>query len=277
MSGVRVYYDWFAGTLSNLLAAGIMDDVDPGLTIGWKDGKQISEKKEETPWWEPTGRNNGGKGQRRQLKQTNRELVKSLLISGPEKTIIEASKTGHEEIVNVLIEKGVDVNTKDEYGFTPLSYAALKGHEEVVDQLIENGADVNIKNDWGGTALAQAVFFGHIEIAKVLIDNGADLDVKIHGKPLVKFATKNGYEELVDYLIENGIDAENHNEAARSGAQPKNDEEVHDIRVDSRTKNWIIDTIADYNNNKTALHKKDKGQSRFKKWRSKLRKPSISI
>jgi hypothetical protein len=45
MSGVRVYYDWFAGTLSNLLAAGIMDDVDPGLTIGWKDGKQISEKK----------------------------------------------------------------------------------------------------------------------------------------------------------------------------------------------------------------------------------------
>jgi hypothetical protein len=46
MSGVRVYYDWFAGTLSNLLAAGIMDDVDPGLTIGWKDGKQITEKKE---------------------------------------------------------------------------------------------------------------------------------------------------------------------------------------------------------------------------------------
>lgn len=62
MSGVRVYYDWFAGTLSNLLAAGIMDDVDPGLTIGWKDGKQITEKKEETPWWEPTGRSNGGKG-----------------------------------------------------------------------------------------------------------------------------------------------------------------------------------------------------------------------
>ena len=46
MSGVRVYYDWFAGTLSNLLAAGIMDDVDPGLTIGWKDGKQIAEKKQ---------------------------------------------------------------------------------------------------------------------------------------------------------------------------------------------------------------------------------------
>ena len=60
-----------------------------------------------------------------------------------------------------------------------------------------------------------------MKIVKVLIDNGADLDVKIHGKPLVKFATKNGYEELVDCLIENGIDAENHNEAARSCAQPK--------------------------------------------------------
>jgi len=244
MSGVRVYYEWFAGTFSNLLAAGIMEDCDIGLTKGWKDGKKVSEKEE-------------GQYQRKRLKQNNRDLVKSLLTSGPEKTIIEASKTGHEEIVNVLIEKGVDVNTKDEYGFTPLSYAALKGHEDVVDRLIENGADVNIKNDWGGTALVQAVFFGHIDIAKVLIDNGADMDVKIHGKPLMKFATKNGYEDLVDYLIENGIEC---------NYKPIKKSEDH---VDSRTKNWIIDTIADYNNNKIA-HKKDKRESRFKKWRSKL-------
>ena len=46
MSGVRVYYEWFAGTFSNLLAAGIMEDCDIGLTKGWKDGKKVSEKEE---------------------------------------------------------------------------------------------------------------------------------------------------------------------------------------------------------------------------------------
>ena len=46
MAGFRVYYDWFAGTLSNLIAAGIMEAEDDGLTVNWKP--KTKAKKEES-------------------------------------------------------------------------------------------------------------------------------------------------------------------------------------------------------------------------------------
>ena len=165
--------------------------------------------------------------------KSNRELLKSMLTNSSEQTIIEASKSGHEEIVKVLMDNGVDVNTKDDYGFTPISYAALKGHDGIVDLLIENGAIVDVRNNWGGTALAQAVYFGHIEIAKTLIDHGADVNVNIHGSSLVKFAAKNGHDELLNHLFVNS------------------EEELED-----------------FNNNKI---KNDKPDSPFRKWRNRLR------
>ena len=44
MAGFRVYYDWFAGTASNLLAAGIMEAEDPGLTDNWGKDKEPKEE-----------------------------------------------------------------------------------------------------------------------------------------------------------------------------------------------------------------------------------------
>ena len=44
MAGFRVYYDWFAGTASNLLAAGIMEAEDPGLTDNWAKDKEPKEE-----------------------------------------------------------------------------------------------------------------------------------------------------------------------------------------------------------------------------------------
>ena len=46
MAGFRVYYDWFAGTLSNLLAAGIMEAEDDGLTTNWQKDKTKAKKEE---------------------------------------------------------------------------------------------------------------------------------------------------------------------------------------------------------------------------------------
>ena len=82
----------------------------------------------------------------------------------------------------------------------------VKGHEEVVDILVENGAEVNVRNSCGdsGLALVQAVFFGHLKIAKTLIDFGADINVNVHGESLLYYAGKKGYDELVEHLIANG-------------------------------------------------------------------------
>jgi len=43
--------------------------------------------------------------------------------------------------VKLLLEKGAELETKDEYyGRTPLSWAAENGHEAVVKLLLEKGA-----------------------------------------------------------------------------------------------------------------------------------------
>ena len=47
--------------------------------------------------------------------------------------------------------KGADVNSKDNYGNTPLHYAVLGGHTEIAELLIAEGADVNARRDDGMT------------------------------------------------------------------------------------------------------------------------------
>lgn len=44
-----------------------------------------------------------------------------------------------EELVEVLIDGGVDVEVKNFYGSTPLAKAAIRGHEGVVRVLLKKG------------------------------------------------------------------------------------------------------------------------------------------
>jgi len=251
-TAVAVAYDFFIGTVTNIIAAAVLDSKAPSL-LDDCDKDKPKKDEDESPWkiknypgpqealnwWESTIRNTDGetskadrnKGSESPMKKPSKDMIKCLLANGPDTTIVEASKHGHIDVVKTLLEKGVDINTKDEYGYTALSYAALKGHAEVVDLLIEYGADTNARNHWGGTALVQAVFFGHVDIAKILIDNGANMNVNIQGDSLVVYAAKNGYEDLVDHLINNGANYRS-----------------------SRSRNST-----------------DKTQSKFKKWSRKLR------
>jgi len=75
------------------------------------------------------------------------------------------------------IAGGVDVNSRDEeFGVTPLCWAALLGQTETVKLLIQKGAKVDGRNNDGATPLHAASFLGHTEIAARLIEEGADVD-----------------------------------------------------------------------------------------------------
>jgi ankyrin repeat protein len=52
---------------------------------------------------------------------------------------IASRKGGYEAVVNLLLEKGADVEYKSSNGRTPLCWAAEKGQEAVVKLLLEKG------------------------------------------------------------------------------------------------------------------------------------------
>ena len=69
--------------------------------------------------------------------------------------IVLASHDGNREIVENLLNDGVDVDERYR-GFTALIKASQQGHTEIVKMLLENGANVNAKDTHGDTALDKA-------------------------------------------------------------------------------------------------------------------------
>lgn len=61
-----------------------------------------------------------------------------------------------------LIEKGADVNAKDNDGKTPLMFASAFDNSRVVKLLIGKGADVNAKDNGGWSALIYAAYDGNL-------------------------------------------------------------------------------------------------------------------
>jgi ankyrin repeat protein len=76
------------------------------------------------------------------------------------------------------------VNAKDDWGETPLHFAADKGHKEIAELLIGAGTDVNAKNEDGETPLDYAISRSHPEIADLLRKHGGKTgeELKAEGK-----------------------------------------------------------------------------------------------
>ena len=82
-----------------------------------------------------------------------------------------AAFCGHERVVQRLLEKGADVESKDAAGQTPLLRAAENGHEAVVKLLLEKGADVESKDaKYGQTPLSWAARNGHEAVVELLLE-----------------------------------------------------------------------------------------------------------
>ena len=84
--------------------------------------------------------------------------------------IHDAAKRGDLAGVQAELDKGANVNAKNQNGATPLHRAAWFGHKEIVELLIAKGADVNAKDDsqsshYVGTPLNCAAWKGHKDIA----------------------------------------------------------------------------------------------------------------
>ena len=83
----------------------------------------------------------------------------SILFNENDDTILtHVVKMQNTDAVLALIKTGVDVNTPNRKGITPISAAAHKGNVSIMESLIRAGAHVNALNSSGSTALIQVLF-----------------------------------------------------------------------------------------------------------------------
>lgn len=119
--------------------------------------------------------------------------------------LILATKNGHLPVVQGLVNRGADVNSKGMWGMTPLMWAASKGHLDVVRFLLDRGAHVNAEAGNRSTALMWTAFAGHDEIVKLLLQKGAYIDARsAYGRTALVSAIYNGRLEVAKTLLAKG-------------------------------------------------------------------------
>jgi ankyrin repeat protein len=137
-----------------------------------------------------------GYSQRFRNKMTGLHLIAWL---GPS----EASKA----IVQLLVEKGANVEARDRYAATPLLLAARKGYHVIVQLLLENGANIEARDISDRTSLSLAAGNGDNVIILLLLKKGANIETRDHyGETPLSLATGNRHATTVLLLLKRGAD-----------------------------------------------------------------------
>ncbi|WP_299881156.1 ankyrin repeat domain-containing protein [uncultured Cocleimonas sp.] len=118
-----------------------------------------------------------------------------------------AERYGVEDVKKVL-ETGVDINQKNELGFTPLLIAVTENNVDIVKYLVSKGADLTLKNNKGFDALIIAANENHVEIAEYLLEKGADITTTDprNKRQAIHIAARLGYIGILEVLLNKGVD-----------------------------------------------------------------------
>lgn len=123
--------------------------------------------------------------------------------------LLKACGTGDSRTVSKLLEEGADIETKDQYNQTPLSWASAKGHRIIVKMLLERGADLESHDSFEQTPLLRAAKNGHKAVVSLLLEKDAETESKdIMSQTPLLWAAENGHEDVVRLLVEKWADIE---------------------------------------------------------------------
>lgn len=86
-----------------------------------------------------------------------------------------AADCGDRDVTEVLLRKGAAVDSFDKHGSTSLHYATRRKMATVAKMLMASGASADVPNSSGQTPLHTAAWCGSIVIVELLVANGADV------------------------------------------------------------------------------------------------------
>ena len=149
------------------------------------------------------------------------------------------------EVVGKLIERGADVDARDDNGYTPLHGAR---NVEVAKALLEAGVDINAETNsrfgYGGTEVFVTV---SEDVREVLVNEGADtIDVNVRdgsGRTPLYFATD---AEVVGKLIERGADVDARDDNGYTPLHDARNSEVVQALIESFSLTYSIEDYVNF-------------------------------
>ena len=115
--------------------------------------------------------------------------------------LIRAASSGHVGLVKLLMSRGADPTKANWYG-SALHCAAEAGQCESIRFLLDSGMNIDLRDDFGRTPLHCAADQRHILAIELLLDMGADPNTRDHvGGKLIHDAAQIGDERLMRRLL----------------------------------------------------------------------------
>lgn len=118
------------------------------------------------------------------------------------KALMTAAAQGDLARVTDLLNRGADINARDDQGSTPVMAATYGNHVAVVDVLLKVGADVNLRDNRLDNPFLYAGAAGLLDILRLANAAGADPTItnRFGGTALIP-AAERGHVEVVRYLL----------------------------------------------------------------------------
>uniref|UniRef100_A0AAY4A8N2 Ankyrin 3 n=1 Tax=Denticeps clupeoides TaxID=299321 RepID=A0AAY4A8N2_9TELE len=115
------------------------------------------------------------------------------------------ARSGHEQVVEMLLERGAPILSKTKNGLSPLHMATQGDHLNCVQLLLHHDVPVDdITNDYL-TALHVAAHCGHYKVAKVILDKKANPNAKaLNGFTPLHIACKKNRIKVMELLLKHG-------------------------------------------------------------------------
>jgi ankyrin repeat protein len=121
----------------------------------------------------------------------------------PQGWVVSAAANGEIGLLSYLVDHGVDVNTRAQYGESLLGVAASAGQVAAARVLIARGARLNTRTDLTlETPLVEGAQMNHTEMVELLLDHGANPhSMDVFDRTALDWAYQNGNDRMANLLM----------------------------------------------------------------------------
>ena len=121
--------------------------------------------------------------------------------------LVWAARNGRTDLVNLLLDRGADINIITKDGFTALVHSLENKHRDTAHLLLRRGANPNLEEDNCSPALPIAAKYGLVDLVREVLNLGGSISALDNfGHTALSNAVVGNHAETLTLLLKSGVD-----------------------------------------------------------------------